>query len=293
MAEQSPVHKLVQLRYGAAAQGQLQMLNAPAADASCCGSSGCCGEPAGAGDPITRDLYDPDTPFDAALAASLGCGNPTALAELRPGEIVLDLGSGGGLDVLLSARRVAPDGHAYGLDMTDEMLELSKRNQGEAGVPNATFLKGQIEQVPLPDASVDVVISNCVINLSPEKDAVLAEAFRVLRPAGRFAISDIVALRQIPESLRGVAELWTGCISGALTDTEYLVKLRQAGFVDAAIEITREYERTELRQSIGSLEPTQLPADMTLDDVVTGLDGAFAAAFVRATKPGPGRKETE
>lgn len=285
------VHQEVQQRYGDAARSQLQMLDlGSSADASCCGPSGCCGGTSESGqiggiDPITRDLYDPNTPFDAALAASLGCGNPTALAELHPGEVVLDLGSGGGLDVLLSAARVAPDGHAYGLDMTDEMIELARRNQAEAGITNASFLKGQIEQVPLPDASVDVVISNCVINLSPDKDAVLAEAFRVLRPAGRFTVADIVLLREIPDGLRGVVDLWTGCVSGSLLDSEYVKKLTAAGFVDASVQITRNFAGAELDELAGSLDPAMLPPGMTMSQAVTALDGAFASAFVRATKP--------
>ena len=221
----------------------------------------------------------------AALAASLGCGNPTALAELHSGEIVLDLGSGGGLDVLLSARRVGPDGHAYGLDMTDDMLALARRNQAEAGVTNATFLKGRIEAVPLPDAAVDVVISNCVINLSPDKDAVLAEAFRVLRPRGRFAVADIVLLRDIPDALRGIVALWTGCISGALQDTDYIAKLDAAGFADTGVQVTRRYERTELEELTDSLDPSQLPPGMTLNDAIDTLDGGFASAFIRAVKP--------
>lgn len=289
-SEQNTVHEMVQERYGSAARSQLQMLDLGSAGSSCCSTAGCCGESSqtgtiGAISPITRDLYDPETPFDAALAASLGCGNPTALAELHPGEVVLDLGSGGGLDVLLSAARVAPDGHAYGLDMTDEMLELARRNQAEAGVTNASFIKGQIEQLPLPDASVDVVISNCVINLSPDKDAVLAEAFRVLRPGGRFAVSDIVLLREIPDALRGVVALWTGCVSGSLRDSDYLAKLGSAGFIDAGIEITRHFDRAELDELADTLVAGMLPAEMSLDQAVAALDGAFASAFVRATKP--------
>ena len=291
-SDQSPreVHEVVEQRYAAAARAQLQVLDTPTTTGSCCGSTGCCGEASktgtiGAIDPITRGLYDPETPFDAALAASLGCGNPTALAELHPGEIVLDLGSGGGLDVLLSARRVGPDGHAYGLDMTDDMLALARRNQAEAGVTNATFLKGRIEAVPLPDAAVDVVISNCVINLSPDKDAVLAEAFRVLRPRGRFAVADIVLLRDIPDALRGVVALWTGCISGALRDTEYVAKLDAAGFADTGVQVTRRYERTELEELTDSLDPSQLPPGMTLNDAIDTLDGGFASAFIRAVKP--------
>jgi SAM-dependent methyltransferase len=234
-------------------------------------------------DPITSGNYDPaETPFDAALAASLGCGNPTALAELAPGEDVLDLGSGGGLDVLLSARRVGPGGTAYGLDMTAEMLELAERNRAAAGIENARFMLGSIEEVPLPDASVDVIISNCVINLSPDKDAVLREAHRVLRPGGRFAVSDIVLLREIPDSLRGVIALWTGCISGALRDTAYVEKLVAAGFEDASVEVTRRYERAELEGMAGQLDPAQLPAGMSMAEAVAALDGAFASAFIRA-----------
>ena len=288
-AEHHQVHDVVQKRYGAAARTQLELLEGTTQGSSCCGGGGCCGGEAtatiGAVDPIIRGLYDSDTPFDAALAASLGCGNPTALAELHPGEVVLDLGSGGGLDVLLSARRVAPGGHAYGLDMTDDMLALARRHQADAGVDNATFLKGQIEQVPLPSASVDVVISNCVINLSPDKDAVLAEAFRVLRAGGRFAVSDIVLLRDIPDALRRVVSLWTGCISGALLDTDYTAKLTAAGFTDAGIEVTRRYHRDDLVELADSLDPSHLPPGMSLEDAITALDGAFASAFVRATKP--------
>ncbi|MGO0578178.1 arsenite methyltransferase [Ornithinimicrobium panacihumi] len=288
MENEGMVHEVVRDRYAAAARAQLATLDG--GEGSCRGGGGCCGEASttgtiGAVDPITRDLYDPDTPFDAALAASLGCGNPTALAQLHPGEVVLDLGSGGGLDVLLSARRVAPGGHAYGLDMTEDMLALARRNQADAGVENATFLAGRIEDVPLPEASVDVVISNCVINLSPDKDAVLAEAFRVLRPAGRFAVSDIVLLRDIPEALRGVVALWTGCISGALRDEDYVARLAAAGFVDAGVEVTRRYDRAELEELAGSLDPGHLPAGMSLEEAVEALDGAFASAFVRATKP--------
>lgn len=237
-------------------------------------------------DPITSGLYDEaDTPFDAALAASLGCGNPTALAELVPGEDVLDLGSGGGLDVLLSARRIAPGGTAYGLDLTPEMLELAEKNRAEAGVENAQFLLGSIEDVPLPDGCVDVVISNCVINLSTDKDAVLAEAFRVLRPGGRFAVSDIVLLRGIPDHLRGVMSLWTGCISGSLLDTDYVSRLEAAGFEDASVEVTRRYDTSDLEAMADQLDPSSLPAGTTLADAVAALDGAFASAFIRATKP--------
>ncbi len=287
------VRDAVALRYAAAARRQLTVTEVDgemsAIEQSCCGGGGCCGESAktatiSAVDPVTRDLYDADTPFDAALAASLGCGNPTALAGLRPGEDVLDLGSGGGLDVLLSARRVAPGGIAYGLDMTEEMLTLARRNQVQAGITNATFLPGHIEAVPLPDAAVDVVISNCVINLSPDKDAVLAEAFRVLRPGGRFAVADIVLRRDVPEALRGVLGLWTGCVAGALRDTDYQAKLTAAGFTDPAIEVTRSFTRADLNE-MADLEPDLLPAGVTRAEAIDALDGAVVSAFVRATKP--------
>ena len=255
------VRAAVQERYAASARLALEEQSP-----GCCstGPASCCGEGAKTQpiDPISGGLYDEaDTPFDAALAASLGCGNPTALAELSPGEDVLDLGSGGGLDVLLSARRVGPDGTAYGLDMTPEMLDLAEKNR------------------------VDVVISNCVINLSADKDAVLREAFRVLRPGGRFAVSDIVLLREIPDSLRGVVALWTGCISGSLRDGDYLAKLGAAGFVSAGIEITREYDRDALDAMGEMLDASHLPDGMSLDDAVAALEGAFASAFIRADKP--------
>lgn len=272
MAQQQDTHDMVRDRYASAARAAL-------------GSSGdsCCGpQPT---DPITIGLYDgTDSPSDAALAASLGCGNPTALAELSAGEDVLDLGSGGGLDVLLSARRVAPGGTAYGLDMTEEMLQLARRNQDEAGIDNATFLKGTIEDVPMADASVDVIISNCVINLSPDKDAVISEARRVLRQGGRFAVSDIVLLRDIPDELRGVVGLWTGCISGSLLDADYVAKLTTTGFTDASVEVTRTYDRDELRDLADMIGVEQLPAGWTLEDIISELDGAFASAFIRARK---------
>lgn len=266
------IHEVVRERYASAARAALD----PTTSASCCGDA--------ATDPITVGLYEgTDSPSDTALAASLGCGNPTALADLSPGEDVLDLGSGGGLDVLLSARRVGPDGTATGLDMTDEMLELARRNQAEAGVTNARFVRGTIEDVPLDDASVDVVISNCVINLSPDKDAVIREAHRVLRPGGRFAVSDVVLLREIPDALRGVVGLWTGCVSGSLLDTDYVAKLTAAGFVDAGVELTRRFDRSDLEDMSGLVEG-QLPEGWSLDDVIDALDGAFASAFVRARK---------
>jgi arsenite methyltransferase len=292
------VREAVRERYAAAAtsvldearQGGSRQDGSPqdgAATGGCCGGCGCCGgASAQAVDPISSDLYDAgDVPSDTALAASLGCGNPTALAELRPGQDVLDLGCGGGLDVLLSARRVAPGGTAYGLDMTDEMLELARRNQAEAGIDNAVFVKGAIEQVPLPDASVDVVISNCVVNLSTDKDAVLREAFRVLRPGGRFAVSDIVLLRPIPVELQAVVRLWTGCISGALGAQEFVDKLTAAGFEDAGVEVTRDYTRDDLQSMAEVTDVAELPGGMTPAGLVDALDGAFASAFVRGRKP--------
>lgn len=288
------IRAAVAQRYGAAARAGLALLDGPAEPGesiSCCSGSSCCGGGSAElafADPITRDLYAAaDAPSAGALAASLGCGNPVALAELTPGQDVLDLGSGGGLDVLLSARRVAPGGTAYGLDLTEEMLALARRNQAEAGIENAQFLHGAIEDVPLPDGSVDVVISNCVVNLSPDKDRVLAEAFRVLRPGGRFAVSDIVMLRPIPAELAGVVGLWTGCISGALLDADYVARLTAAGFVDAQVTITREYGIEAVRELAEELSPEQLPEGLDLSAAVASLAGAFASAFVRARKPGP------
>lgn len=263
-------HEAVRERYAAAARDQLD------------GGGSCCGPTAT--DPITVGLYEgTDSPSDTALAASLGCGNPTALADLSPGEDILDLGSGGGLDVLLSARRVGPTGTATGLDMTDEMLELARRNQAEAGITNARFVRGTIEDIPLEDACVDVVISNCVINLSPDKASVARECHRVLRAGGRFAVSDIVLLREIPDALRGVVGLWTGCVSGALLDTEYIATLTEAGFADASVEVTRTFDRAELAR-MSDMVDGQLPEGWSLEDVMESLDGAFASAFVRARK---------
>jgi SAM-dependent methyltransferase len=250
------------------------------AKASCCGSSA-----AGIGgtDPITRDLYDigdaSQVPEDALLA-SFGCGNPTALADLRPGETVLDLGSGGGIDVLLSAQRVGPTGFAYGLDMTDEMLELARRNQEMAGADNVEFLKGTIEAVPLPDASVDVIISNCVINLSADKDRVLREAFRVLRPGGRFAVSDVVIRRELPEALRSSVELWTGCVAGALLEADYVARLERAGFVDVSVEPTRVYTAEDAAEMASGA-----CCGAGLGGLVDSLDGAVMSAFIRARRP--------
>ena len=243
MNSEGDVKEVVRQRYGQAARRVSE-----GAASSCCGPvSSCCGAaPAsiGGSDPITANLYDaldanqvPDT----ALLASLGCGNPTALAELKAGETVLDLGSGGGIDVLLSARRVGPSGVAYGVDMTDEMLALAQENKRKSGLANVHFLKGDIEHIPLPANSVDVIISNCVINLAADKDRVLAEAFRVLKPGGRFAVSDVIVRGEVPDAMRRNMELWIGCVAGALSDRDYLDKLARAGFTDAGIEITRVY----------------------------------------------------
>lgn len=245
--------------------------------------NGCCGASAALGgcDPITANLYDDsqtaNLPAEAVLA-SLGCGNPTALADLHEGETVLDLGSGGGIDVLLSARRVGPTGKAYGLDMTDEMLELARENQRRAGVENVEFLKGEIENIPLPDNSVDVIISNCVINLSADKPRVLREAFRVLKPGGRFAVSDVVVRGDVPEAVRRSMELWVGCVAGALEESEFKRLLADVGFADAEIEPTRVYRVEDAR---AFLEGAGLDPDGIAEDV----DGRFMGAFVRATKP--------
>ncbi|MFN8145962.1 MAG: arsenite methyltransferase [Candidatus Nanopelagicales bacterium] len=250
------------------------------------GRSSCC-SPVDS-DAITRDLYDADQAGEvpqAALAASLGCGNPTALAALEPGQTVLDLGSGGGIDVLLSARRVGPTGKAYGLDMTPEMLELARRNQAEAGVENAEFLHGTIEDVPLPDATVDVIISNCVINLAADKDPVLAEAFRVLRPGGRFAVSDMVLLKPLPDLAYRAMALFTGCISGALLDADYRDRLAAAGFVDVDLEVTRVLRIPELEEMAQQLPPGVIPDGVDPSAVIAEMDGAIASAFIRATKP--------
>ncbi len=254
--------------------------------------SPCC-PPAGAGaELIGRSLYADEQAGqlpEAALAASLGCGNPTALVDLRPGQVVLDLGSGGGIDVLLSARRVAPTGKAYGLDMTPEMLELARRNQAEAGVANAEFLEGTMEAVPLADGTVDVVISNCVVNLSPDKPAVLREAFRVLRAGGRLAVSDIVVRRPLPAHLQEIMGLWTGCVAGALLDTDYAGELERAGFVDVEVQPTQVYSRDDLARIAGELKPSgPLPRSFDVAQTLDELDGAVMSAFVRATKPVPG-----
>ena len=245
-------------------------------------SRGCgCGTSEGSCDSVTKNLYDAaqiGTLPEKAVLASLGCGNPTALAELKPGETVLDLGSGGGIDVLLSARRVGPTGKAYGLDMTDEMLALARENQQKAGVTNVEFLKGEIEAIPLPDNSVDVIISNCVINLSGDKDKVFREAFRVLKPGGRFAVSDIVTRGEIPAEVRKNLLLWAGCLAGALEDKEYTEKLAAAGFTDIGIEVTRVHKAEEAREWF-----TEIGVDY--DKVASHIDGKTVSAFIRATKP--------
>jgi SAM-dependent methyltransferase len=248
------------------------------------GKTGCCGSGsalASSCDPITSQLYSSEESCavpETAMLASLGCGNPTALAQLNPGEIVLDLGSGGGIDVFLSARRVGPTGKAYGLDMTDEMLALARENQTKAGVDNVEFLKGEIENIPLPNNSVDVIISNCVINLSADKDRVLREAFRVLKPGGRFAVSDVVVRGDIPTEVRKNVELWIGCIAGSLRDTEYTEKLRAAGFADIEVEPTRIYNVEDARNLL-----TREGVDV--EAIAPQVDGKFMSAFVRATKP--------
>jgi len=243
------------------------------------GGTPCCG--ANGHDPITSDLYDKSqtgTLPQEALKASLGCGNPTALAELRPGETVLDLGSGGGIDVLLSARRVGPQGKAYGLDMTDEMLDLAGQNQRKAGLENVEFLKGEIESVPLPDNSVDVVISNCVINLSADKNRVLREAFRVLREGGRFAVSDVIVRGSVPAGIRKNVELWIGCIAGALEESEYHAKLAAAGFEQIEIEPTRIYKIEDARQFLAG-------KNIDVEAIAPQVEDKFASAFIRARKP--------
>jgi SAM-dependent methyltransferase len=268
--------EVVREKYGQAA------LRVNAGGSSCCGASaaldGCC-------DPITSNLYDAaqtgDLPQEAVLA-SLGCGNPAALAQLKPGETVLDLGSGGGIDVLLSARRVGPSGKAYGLDMTEEMLALARENQRKAGVRNVEFLKGEIEHIPLPDNSVDVIISNCVINLSGDKDRVLHEAFRVLKPGGRFAVSDVVTRGEVPDSVRTNMLLWVGCIAGALRDDQYAAKLAEAGFADIGIEPTRVYNVEDARTFLSG-------QGVDVDAIAPQVEGKFMSAFVRATKPANAR----
>jgi len=262
----------VREKYGQAA------LRVTAGGSSCCGAAP--GSP-GCADPITSNLYSAsqtgEIPTEAVLA-SLGCGNPTALARLNPGETVLDLGSGGGIDVLLSARRVGPAGKAYGLDMTDEMLALARENQRKAGVENVEFLKGEIENIPLPDNSVDVIISNCVINLSADKDRVLREAFRVLKPGGRLAVSDVVVRGAVPPEVRRSVELWAGCIAGALGDYEYAAKLGKAGFDSIGIEPTRVYGIEDVRQFLAG-------GGLDAEAIAPQVEGKFLSAFIRAVKP--------
>ena len=265
------VKEAVREKYSQAAQ------RVRAAGSTCCGASSA----VDCGSPITSNLYDrseTDALPDEAVLASLGCGNPTALAQLRSGETVLDLGSGGGIDVLLSAQRVGPTGKAYGLDMTDEMLALARENQRKAGLQNVEFLKGEIEHIPLPDNSVDVIISNCVINLSGDKDRVLREAFRVLKPGGRFAVSDVVTRGEIPAKIRQDVLLWVGCIAGALQDSEYIVKLTAAGFESINIEPTRIYKVEDAREFLSD-------KGIDLAGIAPQVDGKFMSAFVRAVKP--------
>jgi SAM-dependent methyltransferase len=271
MAERD-LKDLVKEKYGKAALRVTE-----GTDASCCDTASSRGER----DPVTSNLYGcgetSDLPAEA-VAASLGCGNPTALAQLNPGEVVLDLGSGGGIDVLLSAKRVGPSGKAYGLDMTDEMLALARENQRKAGVTNVEFLKGEIEHIPLPDDSVDVIISNCVINLSGDKDRVLAEAFRVLKPGGRFAVSDVVVRGEVPAAIRRSVELWIGCVAGALQEQEYRDKLAKAGFDAIGVEPTRVYRAEDAREFFAG-------SGIDVDAIAPQVEGKFISAFVRAIKP--------
>jgi len=269
----SDIQQAVRDKYGAIATS---VTEASAAGVGCCGSTA-----TGCADPVTSNLYS-DAERDhlpaEAVAASLGCGNPTALVTLEPGLIVLDLGSGGGIDVLLSAKRVGPTGKAYGLDMTDEMLALARENQRKAGAENVEFLKGTIEAIPLPDNSVDVIISNCVINLSNDKDAVLREAFRVLRPGGRFAVSDVVVRGAVPAEIRRSMELWVGCIAGALEEREYVAKLQAAGFTDVALEPWRIYQVDDARAFLAE-------SGVDVEQLASQIEGRFVSAFVRARKP--------
>jgi len=273
----SDIQQAVREKYGAFATS---VTDASGKTAS--GTTGCCGPTAcGCGDPITSNLYSDaeagSLPADA-VAASLGCGNPTALLALEPGQTVLDLGSGGGIDVLLSARRVGPTGKAYGLDMTDQMLALARENQRKAGATNVEFLKGTIEHIPLPDNSVDVIISNCVINLSNDKDAVLREAFRVLKPGGRFAVSDVIVRGDVPADIRRNMELWVGCIAGALEEKEYTAKLKAAGFTDVDVDAWRVYNVDDARGFLTE-------GGFDVDAMAPQVEGKFASAFIRARKP--------
>src|SRR5215469_7832858 len=275
----SDLKEVVQDRYGNAAR---RVRTGEGLPADCCSKTSCCeGAAASSCDPITSDLYDEmqksGLPENAVLA-SLGCGNPTALAELKAGEVVLDLGSGGGIDVLLSARRVAPNGKAYGLDMTDEMLALAEENKRKSGLTNVELLKGEIENIPLPDNSVDVIISNCVINLSGDKDKVFREALRVLKPGGRFAVSDVVVRGDVPAEVRKSLELWVGCIAGALEEMDYLKRLAQAGFDAIDIEPTRIYRVEDARQFLTR-------EGLDVDVIAPLVKDKFMSAFVRAKKP--------
>lgn len=271
----------VREKYGAAAR---RVLSGEGIPAECCVSSGCCGGAATAScDPITSKLYvagETDELPEAAVLASLGCGNPTALAELREGEVVLDLGSGGGIDVLLSARRVGPTGKVYGLDMTDDMLALARKNAAEAGVTNVEFLRGRIEEIPLPTESVDVIISNCVVNLSANKRRVIEEAFRVLKPGGRFAVSDVVVQGELPADVQRSMELWVGCVAGALSDSEFERLLTEAGFENTSVEFTRTYDIADAKAFLVDL-------GIDADRIAQEVAGRVGAAFVRATKPSP------
>ena len=277
MSAQTPsIKEVVRQKYGEAA------LRVKSGGSSCCGaaaSTSCC-------DPITTNLYDTAQAGqipEEALLASLGCGNPTALAQLKAGEVVLDLGSGGGIDVLLSARRVGPTGKAYGLDMTDEMLALANENKRKAGVENVEFLKGEIENIPLPDNSVDVIISNCVINLSADKEKVLREAFRVLKPGGRFAVSDVVTRGEMLPEIRQSVLAWVGCIAGALEENDYRGKLAAAGFEQIDVEPTRIYRAEDAREFLAG-------QGIDVDVIAPQVDGKFMSAFLRAGKPKAGQK---
>ena len=274
MSETS-IREIIREKYGEAAK------RAATGGSACCGGASAI---ARAKDPITSNLYEVSETLglpSAAVSASLGCGNPTALAELHEGEAVLDLGSGGGIDVLLSSRRVGPAGKVYGLDMTDEMLALARENQRVAGVTNVEFLKGELENIPLPDGSVDVIISNCVVNLSADKDRALSEAFRVLRPGGRFAVSDVVVRGAVPEEVRRSVELWIGCLAGALEEKEFEAKLTRAGFTDVEIVPTRIYDVDDARDFLAA-------AGIDADALAPQVDGKFMSAFVRARKPAKG-----
>ena len=272
MSASSDVKEVVREKYGQAA------LRVKAGQSGCCTSAP---SAANCRDPITSNLYDAGQSGEvpaAALRASLGCGNPTALAQLKPGETVLDLGSGGGIDVLLSARRVGPTGKAYGLDMTDDMLALAEENKRKSGLANVEFLKGEIEHIPLPDNTVDVIISNCVINLSGDKDQVLKEAFRVLKPGGRFAVSDVVVRGEVPAAIRRSVELWVGCVGGALSEADYRSKLAAAGFGNIGVEVTRVYGSDDARAFLAA-------EGFAGEDIAQEVGGKFVSAFVRAEKP--------